>query len=335
MKVTLKDVANASGVSIATVSYILNNKQSMLKLSPATVQRVLSVSQELQYRPDMIAKALEAQKRLVLSVVIFSPWLYSQFSDFMAQVNLAVKTIQDEGKLAVDYKHYPSGQLKRHLSPGKYKKYDAVIVIGTSEEDDIFLEKISQSLPNVILLNRIWNGCRYSCANDEECCTVLAERLIIRGHYDKYVLSYRPQRSRREDFRINGYTKILSSLGNRRFQRHEINYTDRGNDCFHEMLDLYGKERVCYIFTQYFPAARFLNFAVRHQIQIPEEIGVIGYDKHSLLDDFMVPQLTTIDPKIKQMTLNALEMARNLKHGAKCENKIIDAAIDLGNSVIL
>ncbi len=334
VKATLKDVAEASGVSVATVSYVLNNNRSALRISQATVQRVLKASKELQYKPDMIARMLVEQKRQTLSLAVFSPWLYSQFSDFMVQVNHAIREVQQKEKLTVDYMHFAPDSLKSCLTPAKCRKYDAVIVIGTSPADELFLDKKCRTISNIILLNRVWHSHKYSCSNDEECCTGFAERLLKKGYYNKYVLSYAPRHSRREGYRISGYTGVFSVLGSN-FCKNEINMHDGKNDCFRDMLERYGKERVCYIFTQYFPAAGFLNFAVRRQISVPEQIGVVGYDMHSLLSDFLTPQLTTVDPRIMQMTMNALDIARALKHGEECDNKIVEAVVELGGSVIL
>ncbi len=57
--VTIRDVARRAGVSIATVSYVLNESGPV---SEATRQRVLEVAAELGYRPSVIAQGLRAQE---------------------------------------------------------------------------------------------------------------------------------------------------------------------------------------------------------------------------------------------------------------------------------
>lgn len=58
MGVTIKDVANAAGVSVATVSYALNGTG---RVSPDTLQRVKASAEALGYVPNGIAKALQAK----------------------------------------------------------------------------------------------------------------------------------------------------------------------------------------------------------------------------------------------------------------------------------
>lgn len=58
MGVTIKDVANAAGVSVATVSYALNGTG---RVSPETLRRVQESAEALGYIPNGIAKALQAK----------------------------------------------------------------------------------------------------------------------------------------------------------------------------------------------------------------------------------------------------------------------------------
>lgn len=57
MAVTLSDVARLAGVSIATVSRVLNNKMAM-PIPESTVQRIRAAAEELNYRPNRLARAL-------------------------------------------------------------------------------------------------------------------------------------------------------------------------------------------------------------------------------------------------------------------------------------
>ena len=58
MRATLKDVAQRAGVSSATVSYMLNGKQSV---SEKTKQRVLEAVRQLDYVPDLNARGLSTR----------------------------------------------------------------------------------------------------------------------------------------------------------------------------------------------------------------------------------------------------------------------------------
>ena len=64
--VTIYDVAGRAGVSLATVSRVMNNPE---KVNEATRERVLAVIKELGYRPNAIARGLASRKSTTVGVV--------------------------------------------------------------------------------------------------------------------------------------------------------------------------------------------------------------------------------------------------------------------------
>ncbi|MNJ32860.1 LacI family DNA-binding transcriptional regulator [Paenibacillus bouchesdurhonensis] len=85
-KVTMKDIAEAANVSLATVSYVLNNNTKQ-KISEETRQRILDISKELQYVPNMAARSLvgNTSSKLVAIVTLKNhndkPWHRSRYHD--------------------------------------------------------------------------------------------------------------------------------------------------------------------------------------------------------------------------------------------------------------
>lgn len=67
MKATRDDVARMAGVSTATVSYVINNKQ---KISAEVRQKVLQAIEVLGYKPDMIARSMATSQSMQLGIVL-------------------------------------------------------------------------------------------------------------------------------------------------------------------------------------------------------------------------------------------------------------------------
>lgn len=68
MKMTIKDVARLAGVSITTVSQILNKKGD--RFSPETRQKVLAVVKELDYKADYFAQNMVSKQTKTIGMVV-------------------------------------------------------------------------------------------------------------------------------------------------------------------------------------------------------------------------------------------------------------------------
>ncbi len=338
-KTTINDVALASGVSKATVSYVLNNKSSKIDLPIQTINRVLAVSKELDYRPNQVAVAFAKQRKRPLSILLLSPWLYMYYSNFMEQVNITLNKLSDEIELKMVYELYNCGKLSAAMRPAKFTKYDAVIIIGTSHEDDSFLIKNHEKYKNIILLNRIING--YTCvySNDREITCSVADAIAQQQYYGNYVIVSGGNTSYVSNLRLEGYREGLKRNVSeiRIFEEHindeKINvleYINVGN-----LIDKYKNERTCYLFIRYNPAARFLTEAIRRNIIIPEEIGIVGYDNDSLINIFLTKKLTTIDSRITEMTRSAINLAHKMKEGINTESVMVSAEIIKGETALI
>ena len=87
--VTLRDVAQAAGVSVATASHVLCGKGTMRRVASATQQRVLDAARALNYQPNRAARSLRGQdNRPVFALLL---------SDVLTPSNISgiVRGIQD------------------------------------------------------------------------------------------------------------------------------------------------------------------------------------------------------------------------------------------------
>jgi DNA-binding LacI/PurR family transcriptional regulator len=90
MAVTMRDVAQAAGVSIATVSFVVNNTKPV---TPETRQRIERAMAELGFRPNMVARALASRRTQILALVTpFSRlWLGAATREFIIGAAAAAK----------------------------------------------------------------------------------------------------------------------------------------------------------------------------------------------------------------------------------------------------
>src|SRR6056297_935367 len=70
---SMKEVARIAGVSLATVSRVLNDKDGTIPISKETRDRVLAVVDKVGYKPNYAAQRLRSQK-LDHSIGVYIPW---------------------------------------------------------------------------------------------------------------------------------------------------------------------------------------------------------------------------------------------------------------------
>lgn len=68
---TIEDIARIAQVSPATVSRVLNKKNSLIPISQKTIDKITAIAEELNYTPNAFAKALRTQKSNIIGVVVW------------------------------------------------------------------------------------------------------------------------------------------------------------------------------------------------------------------------------------------------------------------------
>ena len=74
--VTMRDVAETSGFSPATVSIVLNNAPLARYIAPATKKRIEETAQKLGYRPNAMARFLRSKRSHSVGVMIFDIFVH-------------------------------------------------------------------------------------------------------------------------------------------------------------------------------------------------------------------------------------------------------------------
>src|SRR5690606_40286214 len=69
MAVTLTDIAELAGVSVSTVSRVINNKVAKYRISPDTESAILDAARKLNYRPNQVARRLRLNKTNTLGII--------------------------------------------------------------------------------------------------------------------------------------------------------------------------------------------------------------------------------------------------------------------------
>jgi LacI family transcriptional regulator len=69
-KITIKDIAKAANVSVTTVSFVLNHKGEEKGISKKVIEKVLNVSKEMKFQPNMMASSLRTGKTRSIGLIV-------------------------------------------------------------------------------------------------------------------------------------------------------------------------------------------------------------------------------------------------------------------------
>lgn len=145
---TIRDVANLSGVSVSTVSIVINGRQAERGIPDSTVRRVLDAVEQLGYRPNRAARTLRGMpERPVIALF----WVLDRRSTFFMRLVRGIEETLSARGCDLVVHPYSNGRLceaKRYLTSGDY----AGILIGALSEDDAdYLTTLAISTPLVVI----------------------------------------------------------------------------------------------------------------------------------------------------------------------------------------
>ncbi|MCW1873805.1 HTH-type transcriptional regulator GalR [Erwinia sp. INIA-01] len=307
---TIKDVARLAGVSVATVSRVINNSP---KASENSRQAVTQAMESLKYHPNANARALAQQSTETIGLVV------GDVSDpfFGAMVKSVDEVAWNTGNFLLIGNGYHNEQKERQAIEQLIRHRCAALVVHAKKVPDSELIGLMKQIPGMVLLNRVLPGYEQRCiALDDRYGSWLATRhLIQQGHKNIAFICSNHSISDSSD-RLQGYYDAL--------KEHGLPCNDRlvafgepdevGGET--AMTELLGQGKTfsavaCYNDSM---AAGALAVLSDNGVRVPEEISLIGFDD-VLVSRYVRPRLTTVRYPIITMAQQAAMLALALAHG--------------------
>lgn len=321
--ITINDVAKEAGVSITTVSRVLNNNYPV-KLE--TRIKVENAIKKLNFRPNQMARSLIIKKTSVIGVVV--PGITNWF--FQNVVENIEKQVKKSGYSIMlcntrgDYK-----EEKKLVDKLFEKQVDGIIAIDPSLENlkSYFYAKISEDIP-LIIVKSLSKDYNYNVVSyDEEVGLRQAFSHFFQKNHKK-IAFIRGMKSISYDVREKIYKTILKEmkLGYKKIIKvSESNSSNVINSMENILLPiLKGKDAPTAIFAcNDLIGVGVLNCCRKLKINIPKELSLISCD-NTLITDITYPRLSSIDLGIEQIgKVAAKEILDLIKNGTLIRKKVI------------
>jgi len=318
-RVTLEDIAKKCNVSKATVSRVLNDHLNEFPVSEEMIQRVKAAAEELDYRPNRLARAIRSQRTHLIGLSCIHIDSKNLTSDAEADDNLNMGQFSN---IILSHPGFKDYDLVIHdrletpdhsLRPSDFKTdlLDGLIYLTPSDDHTEFLDVASKDFP-IILLGQL-DGAeeKMPCIdmNNRKMAQRATEHLIGLGR--RNILMLVPEKLQHisciQD-RVKGYRDALAENGVPASDEliHSVrSLKDHVGGFFANLPNL---EEIDAIFCATDDLAAFCIAPLKNMgHRIPEDIALIGFS-NSLICEHTSPPLSSVRRPVKEQAHAAIDL---------------------------
>ncbi|MCK5128933.1 MAG: LacI family DNA-binding transcriptional regulator [Clostridiales bacterium] len=308
------DIAKEAGVSIATVSRIINNKGNV---SPKTQDKVLKVMQDMGYTPNAFARALGLNSIKMVGV------LCSDVADkhYAKAVSIIEKELRSNGYDAIlcctgkDLK-----DKKKAINVLLSKRVDAMILVGSvfqEKDDNSHIKEAAETIPVMIINGTYDYENTYSVSCDEEESVYTCVKKLVEDNHKEILYIYDVE-SLSGINKKNGYLRGLTE-SNIPINEQLIVKCDRTLDSVKDAVDRVIENDIQFsaiIAAEDVLAVGAMKSLTKKRIRVPRQVVVVGFN-NSVLAECSTPALTSIDNKIEILCESAVKTLLDVFDGKK------------------
>jgi LacI family transcriptional regulator len=304
---TIKDVAKLAGVSVATVSRVINNNP---KASAHSVSNVRSAMKSLGYRPNANARALVSRSTNTVGVLV------SDVADpfFGTLVGAVDKVARANGKHILVGNGYHDAKEEKHAIELLINSRCESLVIHAKGLSDQELIDYAQEVKGMVIINRHIPQISSRCISldNYKGAYLATEYLIKQGHSHIGCIASSHAISDAQE-RVDGYKDALMAHGCK-LPEHYIEFSEPNNQGGEiAMTNLLAKSLPITAIVAYndYMAAGAMSVMDANDFSTPDDISIIGFDD-GLIARYVKPRLTTVRYPIQLMSEKATELALQL-----------------------
>ncbi|KGQ51850.1 transcriptional regulator [Gallibacterium anatis 10672-6] len=305
--VTIRDVAKVAGVSVATVSRVLNDHPS---ISEKAKNKVLQAVAELNYQPNANAQALASHAVDTIGVVVTDvtdPF----FAILVKSVDQVAECYQKNILIGMGYHN---ADKERKAIDNLLRKRCTCLVVHAKALSDEELASYLTAVKGMVIINRIVPGFEHRCIglDNVKGTEIATETLIRSGHRCiGYIGSNHPIHD--ETDRLQGY---LNTLQKYKIPIRELAITksspnfEGGEEAMINLLS-YNSDLTAVVAYNDSMAAGAMSVLSENGIIVPKDFSLIGFDDMPIANH-LIPKLTTIRYPIDLMANYAAKLALSL-----------------------
>lgn len=289
--VSLKDIAAATGVSVATVSKALNDHND---IGDETKQKVRDVASKLGYVPNAAAKAMKTNRTYNIGVLFVDEANSGLTHDYFSNVLDSFKREVEKRGYDITFISNDRSRQGRtsYLNHARYRHFDGVIIACVKFDDPEVVELVNSDIP-VVTIDYLYNDRMSVMSDNVSGMTDLVRYAIEKGH--KKLAYIHGHDSAVTTARIKSFYKVLDDNGidvpDEYIEESDYRDTHGAYEATKRLLELKNPP-TCILYPDDYASFGGLRAINEKGLTIPKDISVMGYDGLRLARH-MRPRLTS------------------------------------------
>jgi DNA-binding LacI/PurR family transcriptional regulator len=317
VRVTIKEIAVKAGVSPAAVSKALNNKSD---IGDATRERIIRISQELGYRPNMIARNLVKKSNNTVGVLVpdistpIYPTIYKGINDTAIKHGYTL-LLGDTKRSAEQERNYVITMMENRVS--------GLLISPVSNDISHIKEVVRDQVPVIFFGGKVNDTMQHYVGVDNYRGGRLATGHLIDSGHSRILMICDDLSTRTRNDRVNGYRDAMVERG----LEPDVLFNDQGltgMGCGISLVrTLLGERRV--LPTALFALNDLMAIGAMQALseaglRVPQDMCVIGYDDLYFVSLPMISLTTIWQPKYETGEM-AFEHLHHMMSGEPVEKE--------------
>jgi LacI family transcriptional regulator len=321
------DVSKKAGVSIATVSRVINGNSNV---SEKTKEKVLKVIEEYQYTPNAFARGLGLNSMRTVGIMCAD----SSDPHLATAIYYLEQALRNNGYDALlCCTGYDLSEKQKYLDLLLSKRTDAVILVGSNfvEADNAnndYIREAASQVP-IMILNAALDGNNIYCTLCDDYLAVYdATSALIKSGLKNILYLYNSE-SYSGNRKMSGYLAAMDALYPDLAKKQELVHFIHGSLLevrdYLTSLSKKGLKPEAIVASDDILAIGALKFAREHGINVPDQLSIIGYN-NSIVALCSEPELTSVDNKLETLCSNCITTLMGVLNNQAVPHKTVYSA---------
>jgi LacI family transcriptional regulator len=315
---TIYEVSELAGVSLATVSRVLNNSDRVRETTRLKVQEAM---RSLDYRPNSNAQSLASNRSNCVGILV--PELHGPFfGTMLSGIESELRTANKHAIITVG--HSDATKEREGIEFLATRNVDAQILV-VDAVSDAYLQQLSTGNTPIVVINRQVATLEDRCISlDNEQGGYMAARAAIDMGHKTIAYISGPQWKNDARDRLNGHKRALHEAGIAFNEALTVagDFRETGGKAgMHMLLKLKPKQPFSVVICANDEmAAAAMEVATDSGLTLPGDLSIIGFDNVNFCR-YMHPKLSTVEQPVNEIGIMAARWV--LKHVYKDESVVI------------